>query len=229
VRWCPVRAAPGHVPLLPRLWSDPYAIAAVLHGAWRAYVVTSGMFYAYTIYASINKGITQTRLVHTHPGLHRRLGGPAGSSSSGSGAGGLLGARHREGRLVQPVVGPVQPLRHHLSLSLPVAAGRAGVGGRDRVDGTLLATIRERFHKATMVQVRVVGRRVELTVARCTGVRERGLNVRPSAVISRLACAMMDCMAMALLCPVPASTAWMWPAEVTCIHIQPAARSLASA
>lgn len=145
------------------MWSDPYAIAAVLHGAWRTYVVTSGMFYAYTIYASINKGITQTRLVHTHP-LHRRLGSP-GSSSSGSGSGGgVLGGRHREGRLVQPVVGPVQPLRHHLSLSLPVAAGRAGVGGRDRVDGTLLATIRERFHKATMVQVGVVGRQAGLAV-----------------------------------------------------------------
>jgi hypothetical protein len=119
-------AAPGHVPLLPRLWSDPYAIAAVLHGAWRTYVVTSGMFYAYTIYASINKGITQTRLVHTHT-LHRHLGSTAGSSSSSGGGGGggvgVLGARRREGRLVQPVVGPVQPLRHHLS------QGNHGAGG----------------------------------------------------------------------------------------------------
>lgn len=152
---------PGHAPLLPRLWSDPYAIASVLHGAWRTYVVASGMYYAYTIYASINKGIMQQQLVHTRP--YRRLG----SSSSSNGSGSSHGPPPPGGRLQQQgIVGPVQPLRHHLSLSLPVAgsgggaaAGSSSGGGRvglprpERVDGSLLHTIRERFDKATMVQV----------------------------------------------------------------------------
>lgn len=151
-------AVPGHAPLLPRLWSDPYAIASVLHGAWRAYVVASGMYYAYTIYASINKGIMQQQLVQTRP--YRRLGS---SSSSGS-----FGPPPPGGRVQQQGIGPVQPLRHHLSLSLPVAgsgggaaaggsssSGRVGLPCPERVDGSLLHTIRERFDKATMVQVRV--------------------------------------------------------------------------
>lgn len=104
------------------------------------------MFYAYTIYASINKGITQQQLVHTRP--YRRLG------SSGSSGGRSNGIRMPQ----QPAVGPVQPLRHHLSLSLPVAGGgsgssRIGMPRAERVDGSLLHTIRERFDKATMVQV----------------------------------------------------------------------------
>lgn len=143
---CCCCAVPGHAPLLPRLWSDPYAIASVLHGAWRAYVVTSGMYYAYTIYASINKGITQQQLVHTRQ--YRRLPG------SGPRSNGL--------RVPRAAVGPLQhqpPLQHHLSLSLPVAGGSSSGSGRvsmprsDRVDGSLLHTIRERFDKATMVQV----------------------------------------------------------------------------
>jgi hypothetical protein len=139
-------AVPGHAPLLPRLWSDPYAIASVLHGAWRAYVVTSGMYYAYTIYASIHKGITQQQLVHMRQ--YRRLPG-SGPRSTGL-------------RVPRAAVGPMQhqpTLQHHLSLSLPVAGGSSSSSGRvsmpraDRVDGSLLHTIRERFDKATMVQV----------------------------------------------------------------------------
>jgi hypothetical protein len=106
------------------------------------------MYYAYTIYASINKGITQQQLVHTRQ--PRRL---SGSSPRSKGL-----------RIPRAAVGPMQhqpPLQHHLSLSLPVASsGSSSISGRvcmprsDRVDGSLLQTIRERFDKATMVQVR---------------------------------------------------------------------------
>ena len=136
-------AAPGSAPLLPGRWSDPYAIAALLHGAWRAYVVSSGMYYAFTIYASINKGARAHQLLRTSQNLTRRPGPDAAG-----------------GRLAQPGggaaagVGPVQPLRHHLSLTLPLPGSGGAQGAHHaRPDGSLLHTIRERFDKATMVQV----------------------------------------------------------------------------
>jgi len=153
---------PGRAALLPRLWSDPYAIAAVLHGAWRVYVVSSGMFYAYTIYASINKGVAGQQLLYTNRisssrSFSSRGRGPRAAAAAAAG-GGVLPPQQQQ----QPVLGPLQPLRHHLSLSLPVAAGSRGASGgvvgggvlRGRGDSSLLSTIRERFDKATMVQVR---------------------------------------------------------------------------
>lgn len=87
------------------------------------------MYYAFTIYASINKGVAGQQLVRPRV-LSRRL---PGSSSAALGGGSSSGG--------------VQPLRH-LSLTLPVSGG-----GQARADGSLLQTIRERFDKATMVQV----------------------------------------------------------------------------
>lgn len=87
------------------------------------------MYYAFTIYASINKGVAGQQLVRPRV-LSRRL---PGSSSAA-----LVGGSSSGG---------VQPLRH-LSLTLPVSGG-----GQARADGSLLQTIRERFDKATMVQV----------------------------------------------------------------------------
>lgn len=148
--------------LLPRIWSDPYAIAAVLHGAWRAYVVTSGLWRAWSLYRSINASAAlQQQALCAHA--------PGSSSSSGGrfrgGGGGTTrsGVRIGVAAPLPPTAREPQPLRHHLSLSVPLRGGvtrqqQLQQGGGGGVPGgssskAVLDTIRERFDKATMVQV----------------------------------------------------------------------------
>jgi hypothetical protein len=151
--------------LLPRIWSDPYAIAAVLHGAWRAYVVTSGLWRAWSLYRSINASAAlQQQALCAHA--------PGSSSSSGGrfrgGGGGTTrsGVRIGVAAPLPPTAREPQPLRHHLSLSVPLRGGvtrqqQLQQGGGGGVPGgssskAVLDTIRERFDKATMVQVGVL-------------------------------------------------------------------------
>ncbi|KAF6254925.1 hypothetical protein COO60DRAFT_273149 [Scenedesmus sp. NREL 46B-D3] len=148
--------------LLPGIWQDPFTIASIIHGTYRACVAVSGLLRAYAIYRSIQ-----------YPAAACIHGPPAGPAATGAaslphyttarvGAGATSGAAaagwpaQQQRRQRQRAPQEQQLLQHHLSVSIPLgdAAGvmkqlvGGGGGSKDVLDA-----IRKRFDSATMVQV----------------------------------------------------------------------------
>lgn len=125
--------------LLPSPLHDPFTIASIIHGGFRAYIALSGLFKAYSIYRSIQfKPPLSAAGITTSSGV----GGFGMSSNSAV-------CRHRAARWRIPVSNRELPL-HQLSVSVPFAGGHLvdQPGGQE-----VFAAVRSRFDKATMVQV----------------------------------------------------------------------------
>jgi hypothetical protein len=151
--------------LLPGVWQDPFTIASIIHGTYRACVAVSGLLRAYAIYRSIQ-----------YPASTCITGPPAGPAATGAaalpyyttgrvtaanGAGGAAGwpAQQQQQRQRQRTPQEQQLLQHHLSVSIPLGDAAGAVkqlvgGGSGGSSKEVLDTIRERFDSATMVQVR---------------------------------------------------------------------------
>lgn len=149
--------------LMPSLWHDPFTLASLLHGGYRAYVAISGLLRAYAIYRSIQYGNTCLPV----GGLATPPAAGAGNSSgrrvpfynsgrfsSAGSSSAAVGWQQQQQQLSPPFLQDQQALGHHLSVTLPLGGGRQHVAANREV----LAAIRERFDSATMVQVKTVQR-----------------------------------------------------------------------
>jgi hypothetical protein len=153
--------------LLPGIWQDPFTIASIIHGTYRAYVAVSGLLRAYAIYRSIQ-----------YPAASCIAGPPAGPAATGAAAlpyyttgsvsaangaaaaGGWPAQQQQQGRRHrQRTPQEQQLLQHHLSVSIPLSGAADAVkqltGGSSSNSSSkeVLDAIRERFDSATMVQV----------------------------------------------------------------------------
>lgn len=128
--------------LMPSPLHDPFTVASIIHGSYRAYVALSGLLKAYAIYKSIEfRACPSSTAVSTSSGV----GGFGMSSSTGS------SWRIRGPRWQQPQQQRRElPLRH-LSVSIPIGGGHV----QQPESAEVLAEVRNRFDKATMVQVSI--------------------------------------------------------------------------
>uniref|UniRef100_A0A383W7B3 RING-CH-type domain-containing protein n=1 Tax=Tetradesmus obliquus TaxID=3088 RepID=A0A383W7B3_TETOB len=154
--------------LLPGVWQDPFTVASIIHGAYRAYVAASGLLRAYAIYRSIQYPASCI----TGPPAGPAATGAAAlpyyttgrvGAASGAAAVGWPAQQQQQQQRRQRVQTPQeqQLLQHHLSVSIPLNGAAAAVkqlasgssSSSSSSNKEVLDVIRQRFDSATMVQV----------------------------------------------------------------------------
>lgn len=127
--------------LLPSPMRDPFTIASLIHGSYRLYVGISGLLKAFAIYRSIElfRSCTAPPAVSPNSGV----GGFGMSSNTSS-------WRTRSPRWPQPRRQHQDVHVGRLSVSMPLG----GAHVQHPAGQEVLSEVRDRFDKATMVQVR---------------------------------------------------------------------------